>query len=431
MEFGLKSGGIIINQPTGTIRGATDGVYVSGGAGTVINSGNVEGNLTSGISFVGTMIAFASGVDLLAGGTITNQSSGSISGYIGIYGGGLLTVVNAGIVAGNETAFTGIGVVLAAGGSIINQSTATISGYEGIYGGGGSTLVNAGTIIGIDGTAVMFEGGHTNRVVIDPGAGFSGTVDGGNTIGATAVSTLELASGTSAGILSDLGSEYLNFAQTMIDAGASWSLTGANTVAAGSTLTELSGASLTDTGTLVNNGAIVLDPSTMTVAGLTGTGSVTIEAGSTLDVQGTIASGETVVFGGSGRLPAPRGSRQHVRQRHQLRCPARRLTSRVSAPARSDTRTACWTSSGGSFALSLATGDTESARDEHADGAEIFVLCFCANTLILTPSGERPGAGPRGRRHGDHAYRRDATASCGSASARCWPREAVATPRRR
>ena len=182
--IGLKSGGIIINQPTGTIRGATDGVYVSGGAGTVINSGNVEGNLTSGISFVGTMIAFASGVDLLAGGTITNQSSGSISGYIGIYGGGLLTVVNAGIVAGNETAFTGIGVVLAAGGSIINQSTATISGYEGIYGGGGSTLVNAGTIIGIDGTAVMFEGGHTNRVVIDPGAVFSGTVDGGNTIGA-------------------------------------------------------------------------------------------------------------------------------------------------------------------------------------------------------------------------------------------------------
>src|ERR1019366_5213712 len=65
-----------------------------------------------------------------------------------------------------------------------------------------------------------------------------------------------------------------------------------------------------DAGTLVNDGAIVLDPSTLTVAGLTGIGSVTIEAGSMLEVQGTIAGGETLAFGGSGaylHLDSPGG----------------------------------------------------------------------------------------------------------------------------
>ena len=92
-------------------------------------------------------------------------------------------------------------------------------------------------------------------------------------------------------------------------------------------------------GTLVNDGVIVIDPSTLTVADLTGTGQVTIDAGSTLEVQGTIAGGETIVFDGNGAF------------------------------------------------LRLDSGGTVTATAS-GDGVAISVLCFRAGTLILTPSGE-------------------------------------------
>ena len=113
------------------------------------------------------------------------------------------TVVNAGSIGGN--AASGTGVYLQFGGTITNQTGGAISG-------------------GTD--AVTFAAGHTNRLVIDPGATFTGTVDGGNTIGAASISTLELASGASAGTLSGLGTQYIDFAQVTIDAGAAWMLSG-------------------------------------------------------------------------------------------------------------------------------------------------------------------------------------------------------------
>ena len=131
------------------------------------------------------------------------------------------------------------------------------------------------------------------------GAVYYGVVRSVDTGGATAVSTLELASGASAGTLSGLGTQFIDFAQTTIDADASWALTGANTIAAGATLTELNGASLTDTGTLVNDGTIIIDPSTLIAAGLTGTGSVMIDAGSTVTVSGSVSAGETIAFAGT------------------------------------------------------------------------------------------------------------------------------------
>jgi hypothetical protein len=75
-------------------------------------------------------------------------------------------------------------------------------------------------------------------VVIDPNAVFSGTVNGRNAIDAAVVSTLELASAGSVGTLSGLGTKYVDFAQVTVDAGAQWTLTGANTLAAGYTLTD-------------------------------------------------------------------------------------------------------------------------------------------------------------------------------------------------
>ncbi len=71
---------------------------------------------------------------------------------------------------------------------------------------------------------MKFGAGYTGRLVIDPGAVFVGTVDGGNTIGAATVSTLELGSG--AGTLSGIGTQFINFGSIAFDQGADWFIEG-------------------------------------------------------------------------------------------------------------------------------------------------------------------------------------------------------------
>ena len=162
------------------------------------------------------------------------------------------------------------------------------------------TVVNAGDITGTGVDAVQFAAGFANRLVVDPASVFGGIVTGGNIIGASAVSTLELA-GTSAGMLSGIGTQFVDFAQTTIDAGASWTLTGANTFAAGTTLWNagtltMQDTALSDAGLVLNDGAIDIDSSGVTLARLAGTGTVAITGGSTLDIVGSVAAGATIVF---------------------------------------------------------------------------------------------------------------------------------------
>ena len=261
----LAGGGAVTNQSGGTITGE-QGVYTDHIAATVINAGSIGGNNTSGRG---------SGVWLNAGGTLTNLSTGLISGnYAVVLLGGAVTVANAGTIAGNTTNGAGAGVYSNTGGLVTNQSGGTITGYQGVWGiTTALTVVNAGSIAGNASTgtgvylaaggtitdqsggvisgganAVKFGAGHTNRLVVAPSASFIGTVDGGNTIGATSVSTLELASAASAGTLSGLGTQFVHFAAVTIDSGASWTLSGTNTV--------VTGATLTDSGTLINRGTI-------------------------------------------------------------------------------------------------------------------------------------------------------------------------------
>jgi hypothetical protein len=286
----LPGGGSVTNVNGGTIVGTAAGVKISGAAGTVSNAGSIYATSAN-----------STGVELISGGTLANLLGGTIDGTLyGVQSSNAATVTNSGQIG--VSAAVGIGL---SSGQVTNAGTATITGTSSgvrIYDGG--TVVDAGTISG--GTdAVYFHAGFTNRLVVDPGAVFSGALEGGNTLGAAATSTLELASSTSAGTLSALGSKYVDFGNVTIDAGAAWTLTGSNTLAAGATLTNagtltLSGATLSEAGALVNNGGIVLDPSTMVVGSLIGSGSVTIDAGATLDVTGAISSGETIVFGGSG-----------------------------------------------------------------------------------------------------------------------------------
>jgi len=87
------------------------------------------------------------------------------------------------------------------------------------------TVTNAGTIIGTDGTAVQFGGGD-DRMVVDPGAVFIGTVDGGG-----GSDVLELAAGTGDRTLSGLGTSFANFETVVFDANANWTVTVDNTAA--------------------------------------------------------------------------------------------------------------------------------------------------------------------------------------------------------
>ena len=261
----LVAGGTISNVATGIISAGWNGINVSG-PGTVFNAGSVDGG-GQGILFRGGYISNASGATLY-GGSVGIQDLDVAA-----------TIVNAGSIAG-ATVF---GVELDQGGRLTNRSTGTIVG--GTYGilanHAAATIVNAGYIKGTSADAVLFATGQTNRLVIAPGASFSGIVDGGNTAGATAVSTLELASAASAGTLTGIGAQFIHFAQTTIDAGAHWTLSGANTLASGYTMTNA--GVLIESGTLTNDGSI------------DGSGTIVLTAGATIVGGGAIAGTETII----------------------------------------------------------------------------------------------------------------------------------------
>jgi len=388
--IGSYAGGSVTNLSAGTISG---GLGISG-ADTVLNGGIIRGK-TTGTNPNDVGISLPSGRSFFmrsGGANVTNQSGGTISGYAGISGGlysASSTVVNAGVITGKGTHSYGFGIYLSSGGVVTNAASGSITGATGVkLREGASTVVNSGYIGGASGTAVYLSPRYTDRLVVLPGATFIGTVNGGNSVYGFAVSTLELASAATTGTVTGLGNQFINFAQITIDAGGSWTLTGANTIGTGVTLTELTGATVTDAGTLVNKGSIVIDPSTLDAGGLIGTGSATIAAGSTLDVQGTIASGETIRFAGPGAYlylgdpdaVAGRVTNFDVAETillHGVAAPSVTYSSGVLSFA------------GGGFALSLASAVTVTASMS-GDGAAVTVLCFCANTQILTPSGERP-----------------------------------------
>jgi hypothetical protein len=300
----LSAGGVVANRTGALILGSFGGqeaIYATNAAVTVVNAGTVDGGQGQ------------FGIVLRAGGAVTNQSGGrvtaSFGGAIGIDLEAVGTVVNQS--GGTITAFGGAaaGVNLVAGGTITNQIGATVSATSyGIFCGpaGAATVVNAGTING----GVKFAPGQNDRLVVDPGAVFSGNVDGGNGLGAAAVSTLELASAASAGTISGFGALYRNFGDIALDNGARWNLGG--TVAAGTTVAF---AGRTGALTIVNPASMQGTISgfggddTIALSGITVTGSsysngvltLTEAPGAViLDVAGNFATADFRVTNGAG-----------------------------------------------------------------------------------------------------------------------------------
>jgi hypothetical protein len=264
----LSAGGSVTNAASASISASSaTGVYITGGAGTVVNDGSIADTGTTGTT--------GSGVLLNSGGSVTNASSASIKGLAnGVrIQGGAGTVVNDGSIAGT----LGHGVYLRSGGSVTNATFALITG--GSYGvdlSAGGTLTNAGTVVGTSGPAVGFGGTGSNRLVLDPGYRFSGLVTGS----ASASNTLELASAASVGTVTGLGTEFTNFGPIAFDAGAKWSITGSTAGLAGT----ISGFAAGDT--------IVVTGVTETTSSFSG-GILTLDetvGSATLDLPGTFTS---------------------------------------------------------------------------------------------------------------------------------------------
>ena len=314
-----------VGQTGASIKGGEIGVYVTTGLGTVVNDGTVAATDASGQpSSSGSVI----GVLLDEGGSITNgvtsataTTAASISGadFGAAIEGAVGTVDNTGTITGN------IAVDLEAGGTVVNGFAAGVGVIDGtlfgvrVLGPGDAaasvtndgqisgqvgvdffdganpstgTLTDSGTISGTGGTAVRFGDG-AERLILEPGFVINGSVVGGTA--ANDVTTLELGAGTSgafnavtgdSGTLTN-GFSFSDIQAIAIDAGATWSFTGADAIA-----------------TLQASGTVIVASSLDVTSALdpTGGGTLQVAASATLEVASAVGAGNTISLGAGAKL---------------------------------------------------------------------------------------------------------------------------------
>ena len=234
----------------GSAQGGGGTLELAGGTATITGLGSI--GAVSGAEAL-TFSGFGSYV-LDASGTWKTTGTNSLAA------GQSLTLAGSLFNTGTITDGTGNGVSLAPGGSLSNggagSGAALISGIIGVYAGaaGSATTTNFGTIQGTGGTSVQF-GSTSDRLIVEPGSTFVGAAQGGG-------GTLEIAGGN--GAITGLGGagtlsgatalSFGGFGSYAVDSGASWSLTGANSLKPGATLAVFGALSLA--GTLYNSGSV-------------------------------------------------------------------------------------------------------------------------------------------------------------------------------
>ncbi len=285
----INSGVTFNNSGSLTFSGTLNNLGSLGGSGVLASSGVFD---NSGV---------VSQTVTLTGGTLTNQVAGQITG--GVVATASAVVDNAGLVSRSA----GTAVAMQAGGLVTNSGT--ITGLIGVdISGGAGTLVNSGTVVGTGGTAVQFGAGDDLLQVLT-GSAFTGSLDGGG-----GANTLEFVSGS--GTLGD----FANFGTVLVDNGASWTLTGANTTAVLTNASTLSNSgTLTNTGSFTNSGSFVNTGRLIETGALTNTGridgKVELAGAGSLDNQasGVIVSATTAVeSGGAAHILSNAGSIQGV-----------------------------------------------------------------------------------------------------------------------
>ncbi len=443
----LISGGLLNNA--GAIAGGAGGsggasvhsfggVGGRGGTGIVITAGSAfnaglvtggAGGAGAGISAQGAPQGGAGGYGVqISGGMLTNTGTiaggvGGPMGGFGLFNGGLgaqgieITggiVLNQGSVSGGTGGavggYGGLGVAATAG-TLINQGRITAGANDttaGNFGPGapgvqlmqGATLIDAGYIAGglgskSRGVAVALLG--STRLILEPGAKLVGGVEAAPS---ATVLELSISPGTAAGTLAGIGSAYKGFTQISVDPAAAWTLTGAaNSIGSYGALTNsgqltLASGTLADSGALTNDGTILLDAATMTLASLSGTGQVTIGAGSTLSITGTVSAGETIAFAsGSGALtitpPAFAGVIETLQTGDQITLSG--VTDATSAFISAPGTLAVARASHPAILLNTGSGSYPglSASIANGNALTLDIPCFLRGTLIRTERGER------------------------------------------
>jgi adhesin HecA-like repeat protein len=296
------------------------GVRILGGAGTVTNAGKI-----SGASF---------GVDLAAGGSVTNQTGATISGSLvhGVYdyyfsvgvgilvAGGVGTVTNAGEITDFYT-----GVELQAGGSVTNEAGGTISGFDAVKLDAGGSVANSGTISGGLGVYLSAGGSVTNEAggtisgadAVVLSAGGSVTNEAGGTITGNVwdIKLFGFATVTNAGVVNASGGGHYGNGVTFFGGG---SLVNSGTISGGSAgggygvlalgqTTVINTSAITGhQGVFLAGGGSVTNQSTGAISGydaalaLSKGGSVANRAGATISGYyfGIIGRGATVTNAG-------------------------------------------------------------------------------------------------------------------------------------
>jgi hypothetical protein len=215
-----------------------------------------------------TLTAIAGGgvLNVLGGRSYTTANTVTDSGTLNISGGAKFTAETANVTSG-ATLSVGAGSIL----DILDPSSPmNVAG----------TLVNAGAIDGGGTTAVEFGSG-IDRLILDPGATFTGTVVGGG-----ANTALELA-GTGGGTLDALGTNFINFGSVIVDVGATWTVKALSSAVAGVTF--------------IGNGAAstltLTTPGTVNVGGVSKFATIDLAAGNNaVTLTDTTLSGGTVAI---------------------------------------------------------------------------------------------------------------------------------------
>ena len=394
----LLSGGSVTNGATASISATRYAVMISGGAGTVVNDGDIFG---TGIRGIGGTAGSGIGVDLQLGGSVTNAATAAIiaANYAVKISGGAGTVVNDGYILGNyRYGGGGGGLDLLSGGSVTNASHGTIAGVA--LSGGPGTVVNDGSIGGTIGGGGGLESGGSvtnSRSASIMGASVGVSLSGGTLTNAGSIS------GQIAGV-ELLGS----------------TLTNTGTISANGTYGVRAGVYLSG-GTLTNAGSIIGSKGTAVASAGTGSNLLVLDPGFGFSglVAGSTSSSNSIELASGSSTGTVAGLGSEFVQFGSIVFDAGAqwlasgvqsgLAGPISGFAQGDTieltgDTAIGSSfvtgvltldlaGGGSATLDLS-GTFTSASDfvvtNVAAGADVTVACFAAGTRILTAGGEVP-----------------------------------------
>ncbi|WP_456766427.1 VCBS domain-containing protein [Bradyrhizobium sp. USDA 3650] len=329
----------ITNASTGTIEVLANGALTIDQGSTVTNTGNVtvdaNGKLTvngATINGAGTVTGNGeidlTGAAVLSGGILNNNAAFKVSGAgnaldhetitnastgtIEVLANGALTidqgstVANAGNVTIDANGKLTVNGATISGGTIDGPGTIDVTGASKIDGGAtlssSAVTVESGVILTLDdvtvaGTAIANHG----TVKVDASSKL--TLNGASlTGGALNVSGTLNSTGTTAITDANISNNYLIEATlgalTLLATSSATSIANDGILRANGAELDINGEAIANTGTLaaINHGTLKLIGMTVTD---TGSGHVSVESGSTLDLQGATIVGGTVTIAGT------------------------------------------------------------------------------------------------------------------------------------